>query len=88
MKHIRTDRKRLCLQFRENITDKITANLAENTEYVLVETTAPENYAIMNPIFFTVNANGQIVLSDNTREDVKVHNNDVSSLIQTFGLPS
>ncbi|HBD71831.1 MAG TPA: hypothetical protein DC019_05315, partial [Ruminococcus sp.] len=61
----------------ENITDKITANLAENTEYVLVETTAPENYAIMNPIFFTVNANGQIVLSDNTREDVKVHNNDV-----------
>lgn len=42
----------------ENITDKITANLAENTEYVLVETTAPENYAIMNPIFFTVNANG------------------------------
>ena len=61
----------------ENITDKITANLAENTEYVLVETTAPENYAIMNPIFFTVNANGQIVLSDNTREDVDVHNNDV-----------
>ena len=61
----------------EHITDKITANLAENTEYVLVETTAPENYAIMNPIFFTVNANGQIVLSDNTREDVKVHNNDV-----------
>lgn len=61
----------------ENITDKITANLAENTEYVLVETTAPENYAIMNPIFFTVNANGQIVLSDNTREDVEVHNNDV-----------
>ena len=56
----------------EHITDKITANLAENTEYVLVETTAPENYAIMNPIFFTVNANGQIVLSDNTREDVKV----------------
>lgn len=61
----------------ENITDKITANLAENTEYVLVETTAPENYAIMNPIFFTVNANGQIVLSDNTREDVDVHNNEV-----------
>ena len=58
----------------ENITDKITANLAENTEYVLVETTAPENYAIMNPIFFTVNANGQIVLSDNTREDVKFVN--------------
>ncbi|MCI5553298.1 MAG: hypothetical protein MR378_00120, partial [Ruminococcus sp.] len=58
----------------ENITDKITANLAENTEYVLVETTAPENYAIMNPIFFTVNANGQIVLSDNTREDVNVVN--------------
>ncbi|MCI7422122.1 MAG: hypothetical protein MSA57_02670, partial [Ruminococcus sp.] len=64
----------------ENITDKITANLAENTEYVLVETTAPENYAIMNPIFFTVNANGQIVLSDNTREDVDFVNggNDTS----------
>lgn len=61
----------------ENITDKITANLAENTEYVLVETTAPTGYATMTPISFTVNANGQIVSSDNTREDVDVHNNEV-----------
>lgn len=61
----------------EHITDKITANLAENTEYVLVETTAPTGYATMTPISFTVNANGQIVSSDNTREDVDVHNNEV-----------
>ena len=61
----------------ENITDKITANLAENMEYVLVETTAPTGYATMTPISFTVNANGQIVLSDDTREDVDVHNNAV-----------
>ena len=31
----------------------------------------------MTPISFTVNANGQIVSSDNTREDVDVHNNEV-----------
>ena len=46
-------------------------------EYVLVETTAPTGYATMTPISFTVNANGQIVLSDGTREDVEFHNNAV-----------